>query len=147
MSFPYVGIYGVTKHAIVALTETLHRELVLGRTKVKASVLCPGFVETQLGSSARNRPAELQNVPADRVRESEDEIYDIGTYLQALYDRYEPEVSQQLEARFAPQQVAESVFEALVEDQFYILTHPGWKHCVRHRFEDILEERNPDAFL
>lgn len=148
VSAPYLGIYNVTKHAIVTLTETLHRELRLRKTRIKASVLCPGWVHTNFASSpARNRPAELGNIPADRIRDSEDGIQDSRSYFAALYDRYEPEIRPQLQAVLDPQQVAELVIQALMKDEFYILTHSSWKRWIRHRFEDILEERNPDVFL
>ncbi len=147
LSFPYVGIYNVTKHAIVTLSETLHRELRLRKAKINVSVLCPAWVDTQLANSARNRPAELGSMPADKIRASENEIQDLGAYLTALYNRYEPEISQQLQTVLGPQHVAELVFQALMNDEFYILTHPSWERWLRDRFEDILGKRNPDIFL
>ena len=53
-----LGPYGVSKHAVAALTETLHFNLKsLAVTHVGVSVLCPGAVRTNFGTSARNRPA------------------------------------------------------------------------------------------
>jgi hypothetical protein len=50
---------------------------------------------------------------------------------------------QAVQAGMPPAQVADAVFKALREDQFYILTHPDWKERVRTRMEDILQERDP----
>ena len=58
------GIYGVTKYAVVALSEYLYRSLTETGAKIGASVLCPSFVTTNLGSSDRNRPAELKTASA-----------------------------------------------------------------------------------
>jgi NAD(P)-dependent dehydrogenase (short-subunit alcohol dehydrogenase family) len=55
------GIYGVSKHAVVALTEYLYHSLREAGAKIGASVLCPSFVSTNLGISDRNRPSDLQN--------------------------------------------------------------------------------------
>src|SRR3954453_6687272 len=58
---PFLGAYTVTKHAVVALSESLARDLALQTADVKVSVLCPGFVNTAIFESHRNRPAALQN--------------------------------------------------------------------------------------
>ena len=61
---PGMGIYCVTKHAVVALSEALHHEMQLMQTKVGVSVLCPAWVNTQIVDSGRNRPAEVANETA-----------------------------------------------------------------------------------
>ena len=53
--------YMVTKHAVVALTESLHFSLIQRNAKLKTSVLCPGWVKTRIMESERNRPSEFQN--------------------------------------------------------------------------------------
>src|SRR6478672_11227870 len=58
-STPFMGPYTATKHAVVAMSECLAKELELAKSKVKASVLCPGFVQTNISSSERNRPRDL----------------------------------------------------------------------------------------
>ena len=57
---PFMGPYNASKHAVVAISETLHHELALNAPQVKVSVLCPGWVNTNIAQSARNRPAHLQ---------------------------------------------------------------------------------------
>jgi len=59
LSLPYIAIYNATKHAVVTITESLHHELSLLSSKVKASVLCPGFIRTSIMASYRNRPVEF----------------------------------------------------------------------------------------
>jgi NAD(P)-dependent dehydrogenase (short-subunit alcohol dehydrogenase family) len=68
---PNMGIYNVSKHAVVSLTETLYQDLKLVSDQVSASVLCPYFVPTGISQSHRNRPADLAEQkptqePADR---------------------------------------------------------------------------------
>ena len=57
---PNMGIYNVTKHAVVALTETLYQDLKLVSDQISASVLCPYFVPTGISQSHRNRPSQLK---------------------------------------------------------------------------------------
>jgi NAD(P)-dependent dehydrogenase (short-subunit alcohol dehydrogenase family) len=129
-SGPGLGIYKVTKHGVVTLSETLYHELALRGANVKVSVLCPGFVNTQIMDSARNRPARLQNDPTEEQLGPESEAL-----LQFL--------RQAVEAGMPPQQVANIVFQAIRDETFYILTHPEWKEAIRVRMEDILQDRNP----
>lgn len=130
VSVPWMGIYNVTKHAVVTLSETLHHELTLMGTKLKVSVLCPAWVNTRLMDADRNRPAELANDPA---REA-------GT-LQS--DALREAVRQLLATGLSTEQVAEDVLNAIRNEKLYILPHPDVKDGIRARMEDILEERNP----
>ena len=129
-SGPGLGLYKVTKHGVVTLSETLYYELALRGAKVKTSVLCPGFVNTRIMDSARNRPARFQHDPAEEPMGPESEVM-----VQLI--------RQAVEAGMPPQQVADIVFKAIRDERFYILTHPEWKKAVRVRMEDILQERNP----
>jgi NAD(P)-dependent dehydrogenase (short-subunit alcohol dehydrogenase family) len=124
------GIYPITKHAIVALSETLYHELTLTGAKVKVSVLCPGLVNTRILDSARNRPADLQNEVVQRKASPEEEAV-----LQLMH--------QAVEAGMPPPQVADIVFKAIRDEKFYIFSHPAWKEAIRTRMEDVLQERNP----
>ena len=62
LSGPYMGIYQVTKHGVVTLSETLYHELNLIESKIKFSVLCPGYVKTRIMDAERNRPSRVANV-------------------------------------------------------------------------------------
>jgi NAD(P)-dependent dehydrogenase (short-subunit alcohol dehydrogenase family) len=130
ISAPGMGIYKVTKHGVVSLSETLYHELATVGAKIKVSVLCPGFVNTRITEATRNRPAELQNDPLKGRRGPE-------------FDREEQLIHQKVQDGMSPNQVANCVFDAIIDEKFYILTHPELKNLVRIRMEDILLERNP----
>ena len=134
ISSPHIGTYKVTKHGIVTLSETLYQELALRGAKIRVSVLCPMWVNTQLMEAEQNRPAELRNDPAEEMR--------IRT--SPGYEEAEKLVRQAVQAGISCQQVADCVFNAIREEKFYILTDPELvKPAVQMRMEDILQERNP----
>jgi short-subunit dehydrogenase len=122
--------YLVTKHGVVALSEYLYHELAQKETKVKISVLCPGWVKTQILESERNRPAELRNESAE-----------LSPELAAMVE----ELRKGSEDGMLPEQVADHVFDAIRAEKFYIITHPDWMHMAKTRMEDILNERNPTS--
>ena len=123
--------YQVTKHAVVALSENLHRSLTRRGAEVHASVLCPGWVNTRIAESARNRPRELRSKPQDRPRDPHAEAR--GQRIRGL-----------LASAMEPARVADVVFDAIKRRQFYIFTdldeHDPY---IRTRLEDILNVRNP----
>jgi NAD(P)-dependent dehydrogenase (short-subunit alcohol dehydrogenase family) len=127
---PGLPIYTATKHAVVALSEVLHHEFAVSGAKLRASVLCPLYVDTRIVDSARNRPAELQNDPALEARRSEME-----PALQAF--------RQTLASGDTPAQIADAVFNAIRDEKFYVINDPRAKDGVRSRMKDILEDRNP----
>jgi NAD(P)-dependent dehydrogenase (short-subunit alcohol dehydrogenase family) len=53
------GIYGVSKHAAVAISESLYLHLKMREAKLGCSVLCPEYIDTRIMEASRNRPAEL----------------------------------------------------------------------------------------
>jgi NAD(P)-dependent dehydrogenase (short-subunit alcohol dehydrogenase family) len=130
VSGPALGVYKVTKHAVVSLSETLCCELALMKSNVKVSVLCPAGVNTRVMECERNRPAELQNASASES-------------AHPAVSQAEAMLRQLVEAGMPPSEVAEAVFDAIREERFYILTHADWKSFVQKRMEDILQERNP----
>jgi NAD(P)-dependent dehydrogenase (short-subunit alcohol dehydrogenase family) len=120
--------YGVTKHAVVALSENLYLTLEQRKSKVGVSVLCPGIVNTGIGDVERLRPAELRNAPVAMTPEME-----AGrAAVQALFAKGMP-----------PTEVADMVFDAIERKQFYILTHPEWMEAVRLRTEKLVRMENP----
>src|SRR5213079_1196074 len=66
ISSPGAGIYKVSKHGVVTLSETLALELAVRGAKLKASVLCPEFVNTRIFDAERNRPQALANAPQEQ---------------------------------------------------------------------------------
>ena len=125
-----LGTYTVSKHGIVALSETLFYELTERNPKVKVSVLCPGRVDTPVAYAARKRFEATKDVPGEREMGPEDE---------AQIERMAGAFSTGMD----PREVAEKVFDAIRVERFYILTHPEEKARVKRRMEGILEERNP----
>ncbi len=125
-----LGVYRTSKHAAVSLTETLQLELAERGTNIKASVLCPEWVNTRILESERNRPDALQNNASDQQITPE-----MLTALQTLY--------QDIQRGLPPAQVATIVFEAIREEKFYIFTHPTTKLGAQVRMEDLINERQP----
>ena len=125
ISPPGMGAYNVTKHAVVALSESLYHDLRLRGSPVGVSVLCPAYVPTGIADSERNRPRELLN-PAKSSSKEE-------TMLKKAV----------ASGKLSADDVARAVVAAVKEERFYVLTHPRIKGAIRARMEDILEERGP----
>lgn len=130
LSGPGTSDYGVTKHAVVTLSESLYHELAMMGSRLKVSVLCPAWVNTRIMDADRNRPPELR-------REAK-----IQTQL-PVGEEMEGTIRQLLVQGLDPDEVADWVVNAIRNERFYILTHPTWKPQVRRRMEDILEDRLP----
>ncbi|MBX3602098.1 MAG: SDR family oxidoreductase [Rubrivivax sp.] len=127
LNAPNMGVYNVSKHAVVALSETLYQDLSLVTDQVYAHVLCPFFVPTGIHRSERNRPADL---PAAKPTRSQ-------LIAQAMSDKA---VSS---GKVTAGQVAQFVFDAMAENRFYIYSHPKSLASVQVRLEDIMTPRNP----
>jgi len=124
------GIYAVAKHAVVGLSESLHLALEERNAPVKVSVLCPGYVKTNIMECERNRPVESQDEPVE-----------ISAEKQALLDY----LNAAVDAGSSPLQVADQVFEAMKEEKFYILTHPEWLPAIKQRMDNLLRAENPQS--
>lgn len=127
LNTPNMGVYNVTKHAVVSLSETLYQDLSLVTTQIGASVLCPYFVPTGIHQSERNRPGDL---PAAKPTQSQL----IG---KAMGDK------AVTSGRISAAEVAQKVVDAVLAGQFYIYSHPKAVGLVGTRMEDILQGRNP----
>ena len=124
---PNMGVYNVSKHAVVSLSETLYQDLRLVTDQVSASVLCPFFVPTGISASERNRP---ESSPAAKPTRSQL----IGKAMS------EKAVGH---GKVSAANVAQFVFDALEEDRFYIYSHPKALASVQTRLEDVVQARNP----
>ena len=127
LNAPNMGVYNVSKHAVVSLSETLYQDLSLVTDQVSASVLCPFFVATGISQSHRNRPAELRG-----SKPTQSQL--IG---QAMSEKA---VSS---GKVSAADVAQLVFDAVASNQFYIYSHPKAIKSVQTRLEDIVQTRNP----
>ena len=129
LSPPNMGVYNVSKHAVVSLSETLYQDLSLVTGQISASVLCPFFVPTGISQSHRNRPAELNE---SQVKPTRSQL--IG---QAMSDKAVGS------GKVSAADVAQLVFDAVAAKRFYIYSHPKSIKSVQTRMEDILQARNP----
>jgi NAD(P)-dependent dehydrogenase (short-subunit alcohol dehydrogenase family) len=120
--------YAVTKHAVVALSESLYAALRQRNSLVRVSVLCPGLVRTNIAGAERNRPSELRNEPVAPTPEMQAGL----AAFKAAMDKSMP-----------PLQVADVVFDAIRKEQFYILSHPEWIEVVQLRTDKLLRMENP----
>lgn len=125
MSSPLAAPYTVSKHAVVALSETLHHELSLRGPQVGVSVLCPEGVATRIGESDRNRPGGA-NAAATHEQKA------VAAALHAA-------VSKGL----GPEVMAERVVRAIRERRFYVLAEDEWRRAAELRCEDVQLARNP----
>jgi NAD(P)-dependent dehydrogenase (short-subunit alcohol dehydrogenase family) len=128
LNAPNMGIYNVSKHAVVSLSESLYHDLQLIKAPIGASVLCPYFVPTGISQSHRNRP--------DDVKE------DAGATLSQVAAQAVSEKAVS-SGKVTAAQVAERTFDAIRSGGFYIYSHPQALGNVQTRMEDIMLSRNP----
>ena len=129
LNAPNMGVYNVSKHAVVSMSETLYQDLALVTEQISASVLCPFFVPTGISQSHRNRPDEHK---AHGAKPTKSQL--IG---QAMSDKAVGS------GKVSAADVARMVFDAMAANQFYIYSHPKSIASVQVRMEDILMSRNP----
>lgn len=131
VSAPFMAPYSASKFAVVAISEALFHELAMTGASIGVSVLCPGWVNTNIHASERNRPVTARPgpggsapaaVPADILR-------------------------QVLAAGMAPAEVAALVRDAVADGTFYVFTHPEMMSAVQSRTEAVLEARNPQLSM
>ena len=123
---PFMASYNVSKFGVVALSETMQAELTMLQSKVKVSVLCPGYVNTNITDSRRNRPADLPDTLPQPGEAPAGGLRDI------LKERGLP-----------PIEVGRMVLDAIRDEQFYILTTDEFDERLRERMENVLTRRNP----
>jgi NAD(P)-dependent dehydrogenase (short-subunit alcohol dehydrogenase family) len=126
-SAPMMGPYNISKYGVVALSETLSKEMQIMQTAVGVSVLCPAFVATGIANSDRNMPDDVRATLPKRAASSG---------MQA-----------QIEAMVAgginTEVVGQHVLDAVRNDRFWILTHDESKASVTARADDIVNSVNP----
>ena len=122
--------YSVTKHGVVALTENLYRDLATARHNIGTSVLCPGFINTNIMDSGRNRPDHLQEAAADEPATPEQE-------------KMRKLMADFLEKGMQPGELADIVFKGIRAERLYILTHEDFNEIIMSRAENITTGNNP----
>ena len=123
---PGNGPYGVSKYGVVTVSEALAQGLAAANANIGASVLCPGWVATQIGDAERNRPNALHN-PDNPQRK--------GLGIEELMSGSMP-----------PEELASQVFAAIRGGRFYVLPHSGWDDMVRGHAAAIVAREGPYVF-
>jgi len=128
-SYP-VAPYHVTKQAVIGLTENLYYSLGRQKSKVKVTLLCPGWVKTLILKSDRNRPPELKN-QTNPIRNDPEAMQSYR------------KMQESLEAGMSIEELADRLFKAIESDQLYVLTDQKYLPRIRERMENILGQKNP----
>jgi NAD(P)-dependent dehydrogenase (short-subunit alcohol dehydrogenase family) len=118
------NMYGITKHAVLALSEVLHADLRARCAPVGVTALCPGIIATNLFRGSRNRPPALRNdadIPGAREGE------ELRERMHAMLANGMP-----------PAEVADKLVGAIRAGDLYPLTDHKWDGRVRRRHESIL---------
>lgn len=128
-SGPGGAVYGVSKHGIISLSESLRNDLDLKGSKLKVSVICPGVVQTRIFRGDVNRPEELKNDP-DKIVED--------TRVEKLLESFQGVTGET--SVLKPEEVADITFQGIKEEKLYIITHKDslMKRMVKERFDEIL---------
>jgi len=127
VSAPFMAPYGASKFAVVAISEALFHELAMTGSPVGVSVLCPGWVNTNIHSSERNRPGgPAADAPAAMAADV---------------------LRQALASGMPPAEVAGLVADAVRDGTFYVFTHPDMMPSVQARADAILQGRNPQLSM
>ncbi len=128
LNAPTMGVYNVSKHAVVSLSETLYHDLQLVGAPIGASVLCPYFVPTGISQSHRNRPADVAMTDAATASQKA---------AQAMT------VKAVESGKVTAADVSRITFDAIRDGQFYIYSHPGALAGVAARMDEIVNQKNP----
>ena len=127
---PAMSPYFATKHAVVALSESLHFDLQLTGGAVGVSVLCPEWVRTNIADSERNRPEEVAPAEAAPGLEADGDMF--RAFVQGL-----------VASGMDPDDIAAQVVDAIRTGRFWILTHPTTLPLARKRWDAIAGDGQP----
>ena len=132
--YPTSGPYAATKHAAIAIAETLYNELSAAGSQVGVTALCPGFVNTQITNSERNRPEPLVDYAAPVPSDEDQKV------REALLEAFAA-------AAHEPSSVAALVHDAILDDTFWVFTDNGHDGSISQRHAEILGRRNPSQTM
>lgn len=126
---PTLGMYCVSKHAVLALSETLWQELALLTQQVHCSVLCPSFVDTGINQSQRNRPADAESAQGHSQSQQAGRVMlDRGVAAGTINAT----------------DISRITFEAIQADRFYVFPHEQALEAARARFANLVAQKNPN---
>jgi NAD(P)-dependent dehydrogenase (short-subunit alcohol dehydrogenase family) len=125
---PAMGVYNVSKHAVVSLSETLYHDLRLVDAPIGASVLCPYFVPTGIARSERHRPDDVKpETPPTASQQAAQAL--VGKAVDA--------------GKVSAQDVARITFDAIRGNRFWIYSHPQALGAVAERMDAIVHAQPP----
>jgi NAD(P)-dependent dehydrogenase (short-subunit alcohol dehydrogenase family) len=131
---PYLDVYCVTKFAVVAAMECLYKELVATGSPLRASVVCPGLIRTNLMEAARNRPRDRRERPSAPPSVG-------ATAMEGM-------LRAGLETGYPPSVVAQAIFEGVRDERFWVIpAQPELKVSIGARLDEVRDERNPAIAL
>jgi NAD(P)-dependent dehydrogenase (short-subunit alcohol dehydrogenase family) len=119
----FIGPYSATKVAVVSISETLVKEFAIAALPIGVSVLCPSSVDTRVMESERSRPRSLGVEHRTEMAET------VRLGIRASFTG---------PTGLPPALVAQRVIDAIREDRFWIITHPGERPSVEERFTAAL---------
>lgn len=120
-----LGAYNVAKHGVVALMASLERDLRLAGSNVRASCLCPGPINTNIVDSQRNRDPESA-------------AQHVGTNAGV---KFWDILTRQLSEGMNPDDVGPLVLDAVVNDRFWVLTHPEMGKIVDQQVKAMMDDQ------
>jgi NAD(P)-dependent dehydrogenase (short-subunit alcohol dehydrogenase family) len=128
LSEPGMAAYSVSKHGVVVVSETLHKELAAASSRVGVTVLCPAFFPSGITRSERVRPQELSDAPA------------ASAGVPHLRERLEHAVRS---GRLSADDVAARALEGVLARELYVFTHPKIRHAIEARLGEVLAGCGP----
>jgi short-subunit dehydrogenase len=131
IAMPGTAAYNATKSAVVAISEGLRIELKHTASPVSVSVLCPGFVRTNLVKGQRDKWQDRLG-PQPGVTTNP-----MGALIEQVVD-------DGVRDGIDPDDVANEVHDAVIADRFWILTHPDMRHSPVERMERAERQENPE---
>lgn len=126
---PWMSPYHATKYAAVAISESLYHELAAIDSPVRVSVLCPGMVRTRIHEAYRNWPVRFGAWPV---------VHDSPAIA-----KWRQTASARVGTGQDPAIIATAVRDAILREQFWILTHPEFSDALRDKCDGAVDGRNP----
>lgn len=129
---PYLSAYEASKHAIIAWSEAFYLDLIQQKKPIDVSIVAPGWVHTGILNHNSHAPKSYEKINSDLYSEED------AKWIFAF--------AKNIKRGISPDMIAEKIFSGIVNNDFYILTHPEMKHLILERMQGILDEKDPSAW-
>ena len=134
-----LGPYNVSKHGVVAISETLHAEMLAESTGVGVTCLCPGLVSTNILESERNRPERLRDHP------TLDGAWDSDVVAGSAESEARAAIRDLYAQALRPSEVADIVLRAILAEELWLFTDGDFDAAIAARHRDIEARRTPPS--